>query len=167
MKLIPGAILSVLLAQTPAPTPTAPSMPATVSGRVIHSLTKDPIADTAIELVRSPAGPSPAAAPGMSPAAAARTGTPAPPPLRTRTSDDGRFTLTNIPPGEYRLYATADNGFVPVEFGQRTATGLGTPIILAPGQDKSSITLSMSPTASVSGRVTDGDGDPSVFTSML
>ncbi len=167
MRLIPGAIFSLLLAQTPAPSPSAPSMPATVSGRVIHSLTKEPVADAAIDLVRSPAGSPPAAALGISPAAFGRTGTPMPAPLRTRTAGDGRFALTNVPPGEYRLYATADNGFVPVEFGQRTATGLGTPITLAPGQDMSSITLSMNPTASVSGRVTDGDGDPSVFTSML
>ena len=153
MKFVVAAFFSLLLAQTPPP-----AAPAILSGRVVDSLSGQPLADAAIELVRV-ATTAPASAGGRS--------TPAPPPQRTRTSDDGRFELTNIPPGDYRLYGTTDNGYVPSENGQRTPTGVGTAVTLASGQNVSNITLRLTPTATVSGRVTDGDGDPSVFTSML
>src|SRR5438874_107476 len=80
-----------------------------------------PIVDAAIELVRiTPATASPQ--PGQ------RTATP--PRISVRTGDDGGFALRNIASGDYRLYATSDNGFVPVEYGQKTSTGLGIPLTI-------------------------------------
>src|SRR5712671_3711866 len=156
MRILLGISLAAFLMQAQAPVPAPIQRPASLSGRVIQSGTKNPVADAAVELVRITPPP---AQPGQR--------TPTPPRISVRTGDDGGFVLRNIAPGDYRLYATSDNGFVPVEYGQRTATGLGIPLTLGPDQNLAGVTLTMTATASVSGRVTDGFGEPSVFTSML
>lgn len=139
--------LSLLLAQAATPGPAPVQRTASISGRVIQSNTRSPVADAAIELVRT------------LPPSLSR--------ISIRTDDDGSFVLRNVAPGDYRLYATSDNGFLPVEYGQKTSTGLGIPLTLAPDQNLTGVTLAMTATASISGRVTDGFGDPSVFTSIL
>ena len=68
--------------------------------------------------------------------------------------------IENIPPGEYRLYATRTGGYVPGEYGQRTPTGRGISLGLAAGEKKTDIQLSLTPTGSISGRVYDRDGEP-------
>jgi protocatechuate 3,4-dioxygenase beta subunit len=72
----------------------------------------------------------------------------------------GRFTFESVSPGEYRLIATRSGGYVPGEYGQRTATGNGMPFIVAAGQRLSDIRLALSPTGSISGRVYDRNGEP-------
>ena len=79
------------------------------------------------------------------------------------TGADGRFAFRDVAPGEYRLYATRSTGYVPGEYGQRTATGEGTSFTLRAGQTMSSVSLLMTPTASISGRVVDADGEPSGY----
>ena len=68
--------------------------------------------------------------------------------------------IENIPPGEYRLYATRTGGYVPGEYGQRTPTGRGISFELGAGEKKTDIQLSLTPTGSISGRVYDRDGEP-------
>ena len=68
--------------------------------------------------------------------------------------------IENIPPGEYRLYATRTGGYVPGEYGQRTPTGRGISLGLRSGEKKTDIQLSLTPTGSISGRVYDRDGEP-------
>ena len=65
------------------------------------------------------------------------------------TASDGRFAFRGVPPGEYRLYATRSTGYVPGEYGQRTAAGEGTSFTLGAGQTMSAVSLLMTPTASI------------------
>jgi hypothetical protein len=77
------------------------------------------------------------------------------------TGADGKFTLSDVPPGRYRLYATRSGGpYVPVEYGQRTPTGEGIAFDLAAAQKMTGVQLAMSATSSISGRIYDEDGEP-------
>src|SRR5262245_2922987 len=77
------------------------------------------------------------------------------------TGQDGRFVLSGVAPGTYRLYATRAGGaFVPAEYGQRTPTGQGISFELVAAQRMNGIGLAMSPTSSITGRIYDRDGEP-------
>jgi hypothetical protein len=82
-------------------------------------------------------------------------------PLTATTDADGKFAVRNIPPGRYRIFANRD-GYVRAEYGQRTATGSGKPIVLAAGQQLKGINLVLTPTGTIAGRVYDRNGDPAV-----
>jgi hypothetical protein len=158
MKTLLAITLASFLAPGSQTQQTSPAAPASIEGQVLKGGTREPLESVTVELVRAQApvaqGP---AAPASRP----------PVPMTFKTERDGRFRIQNIPPGEYRLYGTHSNGYSPAEYGQRSPSGLGMPLILTAGQSKTGITLSMVPTASISGRVTDGNREPSAFASML
>ena len=148
------ALLALLAAQQPS------TAPATIEGVVVKAGTREPLAGARIQLdrertdvlrrERNEPPPAPDGAP------------PRPPQFHfgATTGPDGRFVIENIPPGEYRLYATRAGGYVPGEYGQRTPTGRGISFGLGPGEKKTDIQLSLTPTGSISGRVYDRDGEP-------
>src|SRR5206468_3397974 len=70
------------------------------------------------------------------------------------------FLFENVSPGNYRLIATSEGGYVPAEYGQCSPTGQGIGFEIAAGQKMTGIQLAMAPTGSISGRVYDRDGDP-------
>jgi hypothetical protein len=148
------ALLVLLGAQQPA------AAPATIEGVVVKTGTREPLAGARIQLDRESGNEfrrvqqQPPPEPGAPP--------PAPPASHfgATTGADGRFTIENIPAGEYRLYATRAGGYVPGEYGQRTPTGRGISFELRAGEKKTDIQLSLTPTGSISGRVYDRDGEP-------
>jgi hypothetical protein len=72
----------------------------------------------------------------------------------------GRFVFQNVAPGTYRL-AAARNGFIRQEYGQRIPAGRpGTVFNVSPGQTLKDIAIRLTPTGTVSGRVTDPTGEP-------
>ncbi len=75
------------------------------------------------------------------------------------SATDGSFLLNGIRPGEYRLSA-AHEGYLPSEYGSRRLGSSGVPFNIAPGQNMGDIQIQLSPAASISGRITDRDGDP-------
>src|SRR5262245_32506176 len=79
---------------------------------------------------------------------------------KARSDANGRFIFENVAPGKYRLIASYDGGYVPVEYGQRSPTGEGIPFEIAAGQKMTGIQLAMTPTGAISGRVYDRDAEP-------
>src|SRR4029078_703881 len=78
-----------------------------------------------------------------------------------KTGADGRFAISNVLPGQYRLIATRNNsGYVPAEYGQRSPTSEGIPFTVAAGQKMTGVRLEMAATGSIAGQVFDRDGEP-------
>jgi hypothetical protein len=154
------ALFALLAAQQPS------TSPAIIEGVVVKAGTREPVAGARIQLDRErdlvPRDPEqvrrelnqPPRGPGGEPPAIPQNH------FTATTGPGGRFVIENIPPGEYRLYATRAGGFVPGEYGQRTPTGRGISFELASGEKKTDIQLSLTPTGSISGRVYDRDGEP-------
>ncbi len=146
-----------------AQTPTAPPPPsATVTGLVVLSNTRQPVAGASVQLFRAGArdasGRQPPQGQGDGPGGPAG---PRPEDLArysARTAQDGRFVFDHVAPGTYRLVALHSGAYVPGEFAQRSATSVGIPLDLAPGERLDNVQLTLTPTASISGRVYGREG---------
>jgi carboxypeptidase family protein len=126
--------LFILLAQV------APQAPATVQGIVVKT-DGGPIPGARVELIRTD---------GTTPQTYSGTSGP-----------DGTFTIPNVRPGQYRL-AASRTGFLRREFGQRSRNGLGSVFNLEANQQLRNLEIELRPSAAISGRVTNPEGDPLV-----
>ncbi len=77
------------------------------------------------------------------------------------TDAQGHFALTELEPGTYRL-SIASNGYVRQEYGQRIFPGQGTLLNLASGQIIRDLVVHLTQTGTVSGRITDTNGQLAV-----
>jgi Carboxypeptidase regulatory-like domain len=75
------------------------------------------------------------------------------------TDADGRFSLKGIEPGRYHLRVSR-NGFVLQEYGQRSVDDPGSVLSLRAGQDLTDVVFRLIPSAVISGRVLNEDGEP-------
>lgn len=75
------------------------------------------------------------------------------------TGVDGKFLLENIEPGRYSL-SVVRNGYVRQEYGQHHSGDPAAVLTLLPGQKMSDLVFKLVPSAVISGRVLDEDGDP-------
>src|SRR5262245_54266049 len=75
------------------------------------------------------------------------------------TSEDGRFVIRKAPPGRYELIVHRI-GYVTAKYGQRRTAGPGELITLENGRPFQDLTIVMTPTAAISGRIYDGFGEP-------
>jgi protocatechuate 3,4-dioxygenase beta subunit len=75
------------------------------------------------------------------------------------TDAGGRFTLKGLPPGRYNLSASK-NGFVDQPYGQRKSGDPGSVLTLHAGQDLRDLLFRLMPSAVISGRVLDDEGEP-------
>lgn len=75
------------------------------------------------------------------------------------TDVGGRFEIRGIDPGRYRLRVIHD-GFVTQEYGQRTSNDPGAVLSLSPGQNVKDLLFRMVPSAVISGRIQDEEGNP-------
>jgi hypothetical protein len=82
------------------------------------------------------------------------------------TDRDGKFVVPNLDEGAYRIAVTM-NGYVRQEYGQRVFPGQGTQINLAPGQVLRDLTIRLTATGNVGGRMMDNEGQPAVGVPML
>ena len=78
--------------------------------------------------------------------------------IATKTASDGRYELRNLPAGRYKLMVRR-NGYERQEFGQRKASDPGAAFTLLPGQTKTDVVFKLIPSAVISGRVFDADGE--------
>jgi protocatechuate 3,4-dioxygenase beta subunit len=76
-----------------------------------------------------------------------------------RTDVDGHFTFAGLPAGTYALEANKGNEGRAI-YGAKSVRELGRSLTLAEGEKRSGITLKFLRGATISGRVSDGDGDP-------
>src|SRR4029453_9011625 len=84
----------------------------------------------------------------------------APQVIKTTSAENGRFAFENLTAGSYCIVAFRGGGYLAAEYLQRSFRGPGSTITLAEGQQLASINLSLVPTGSISGRVTDAKGEP-------
>jgi hypothetical protein len=78
--------------------------------------------------------------------------------VAVKTDAGGRFEFTGLDAGRYRLRAMR-HGFVSQEYGQRKLTDPGAVLTLRPGQDMKDLLFRMIPSAVISGRIENEDGD--------
>jgi len=128
MRMLGAVLISALIVQSQAPPPQTGS--ASVSGHVFNSATNAPLSDVTVDLVPVLAPQSGSGIDGVP----VQQRSPASPRFSAMTGTDGSFSIGNVPAGEYRLYGTHDNAYVPAEYGQHTATGIGISLNLADGQ---------------------------------
>jgi protocatechuate 3,4-dioxygenase beta subunit len=80
--------------------------------------------------------------------------------LSATTGADGRFAISNIQTGEYRLQASHPGPYMPADYGQSKPTRRGSLITITAGQKITALRLELAPTSSISGRILDSDGEP-------
>jgi len=76
-----------------------------------------------------------------------------------KTDDQGKFLVSDIPAGSYRVSATR-NGYAQQQFGQRSIGRPGTVITVSAGQQVKDIAFRLIPAGTIAGRVTDTKGEP-------
>lgn len=75
------------------------------------------------------------------------------------TGNDGSFVLEDLEPGNYQLMGDKA-GFVRTNYGATSTTAAPTILRLGAGEELKDITIRMNPTAILTGRVVDEDGEP-------
>jgi len=154
--------------------PQVPVAKATIEGTVVRPPSGEAVPRAQISIVRS--APAPVAAGQPNPAAtqpqagqrgagpqgaqgqqnaAAQTPSIAP----VFTDDQGKFRLTDLEPGTYRLFA-ARNGYTRMEYGQKLMNRPGTTLNITAGQIMKDVTFKLTPAGTVTGRIVDELGDP-------
>jgi len=158
MRVAITAAFALLLAQAGQPVQNTTqqqqrqTLPAGIEGLVLQAGSGDPVAKAQVTITRvitPPVVPPTAANP-------LPVVVPIPP---TFTDPSGKFSFANLEPGPYRIIA-GRNGFVRMNYGERYAGGPGTTIDLPSGQTLKDVTFRLVPTAAVSGRIRDFNGEP-------
>ena len=126
--------------QPPSPRPAV--APASISGVVLKLPNLEPAAGATVKILDESFGAAP---PGAQ--------THRRPPRRMS------FVFDSLKPGNYFIVANLP-GFMPTEYGRRSATGQGTSIAVSAGRRLAGVRLPMTPTGTISGRVFDEDGEP-------
>jgi hypothetical protein len=81
---------------------------------------------------------------------------------KTAVSDgDGRFRIEGLAAGSYRLFFEHD-GFVRAEYGQRVSGKSGVPLEISGGKTTSGITIPLTATSAIYGKVVNAANDPVV-----
>jgi hypothetical protein len=154
--------------------PQVPVAKATIEGTVVRSSTGEAVSRAQITIVRSgpapqaagqpnPAATQPAAGAGQRGAAAAQQPNAAaaqtPSIVPVFTDDQGRFQITDLEPGRYRLFA-ARNGYTRMEYGQKLLNRPGTVLNITAGQILKDVAFKLIPAGTVTGRIVDELGEP-------
>ena len=155
--------------------PQVPVAKATIEGTVVRSSTGEAVSRAQITIVRN--APAPVAAGQPNPAATqpqaagqrgaapqgaqGQANAPAQTPsiAPVFTDDQGRFQLTDLEPGTYRLFA-ARNGYTRMEYGQKLMNRPGTVLNITAGQIMKDVAFKLTPAGTVTGRIVDELGDP-------
>ncbi|MGB9242599.1 MAG: carboxypeptidase-like regulatory domain-containing protein [Candidatus Acidiferrales bacterium] len=77
----------------------------------------------------------------------------------THTDAAGHFAIQKIDPGRYNLLV-GHSGYVSQSYGETSSASHGAVLALGPGREIQDLLFRMVPSAVISGRITDEDGDP-------
>src|ERR1039457_2239687 len=129
-------------AVAPAP-PTPPGDLCTIEGQVFDASTGQPLRKASVSL--NPMRMSP--------------GTAAPHSYGATTDAAGKFTVSGMEPGQYRVNVS-HTGSLNGQYNARRPDGPGTPIELARGQKTTGVDFRLTPHGIIAGHMLDEDGDP-------
>lgn len=133
-----GWLAFLVLSSTITFSQTKQDVTAGIEGTVANSVTSQPVKDAEVSLV---------------PQAQNRSTS-----LAVTTDEKGRFEVTGVRPGQYRLVAHA-RAYVDQGYGRRQ-NPRGMLLTLAPRQRLTGITIDLEPSAVIHGRVLDEQGEP-------
>lgn len=151
---IPAISLGGQLDQSPAPQPNVPpEQRCVVGGRVTNSLTGEPVKKATIRFAANRTGG------GVVVMGDPRRSMPGGQGYSTSTDSDGSFRIEGVNPGQYLLWANR-TGFLNTSYGARKPGQAGSAITLSPGQQLTSLAISLTPQSVITGKVMDADGDP-------
>ena len=123
-----------------------PATAVSIEGRVVNSLTGEPVRQANLTLTMQPGGPGFARPQGR-------------PPSYGATSDtQGKFKFENLPPGRYQL-AAEKSGYVRANYGAEPGRPL-TPLTGDAGQKITDLEFKLTPQAIIAGKVLDENGEP-------
>ena len=125
---------------------TTPGDSCTVSGQVSNALTGEPVRRALVALQRIDM-----ASPNVM--INSRVGN------TVATDAAGKFDITGIAPGKYRLSAER-SGFIVAQYGSRGPGKAGTLLTLEAGQKSSDLAIRLTPHGVIAGRVLDDEGEP-------
>ncbi|MBV9225482.1 MAG: carboxypeptidase regulatory-like domain-containing protein, partial [Acidobacteriaceae bacterium] len=131
---------------------TPPEKRCVLAGHVTNALTGEPVKKANLSLTVSRPGESGTAMMWVN-------GAPNQQGYSASSENDGTFRIEGIEPGQYKLSGNK-SGFIHSSYGAKRPNQPGTTLTLNPGQQLTDVTLSLTPQAVVTGKVTDEDGDP-------
>jgi len=115
-----------------------------IEGSVVNAMTGEPLRKATVTVRRTETSQATAGLPRV---------------YTTTTDSAGRYAVSDIAPGRYRISASR-NGFVETDYGERDPQLAGTVLTLGPRQRISDIVIRLIPHGVISGRVVDEDGEP-------
>ena len=159
LTLLAMQVLTKPLARIVPQTPPQTSASGTIRGIVTRTGTSEPIAGVLISATDRSVGargqfPQAAAAPGVA------RGT-APAPLTTKTDINGQFVLESVPAGQYQVRVELE-GYFGQETNGNTLTYVTSFVPIGIGSGSADLKISLTPGATLSGRVSEVDGRPAV-----
>jgi hypothetical protein len=152
------ASLALLLWHITAISASQQAPKARIEGAVVRQGTGEPLPRARVTLSRSGRGAAPAVAAPTAPGARGAI-TPPKPIAPVVTDDQGKFSFQDLDEGPYTLQVL-DNGYVSLNYGQRYPGGPGAPITLKAGQELKDLTVNLTPTGNISGRIRDRSDQP-------
>ena len=138
--------VAVAIAVAPQAVPAPPAGTALLVGQVVDATSGSPVAEAIVSLTMR-------RGPGVQPAMA--------PDGRVVADAEGRFFFSELPAGEFSLYAMKE-GYLGAAFGQRRPGGTSQRITLTEGQRRADVTLRVWKYAVITGTVVDEAGEPAV-----
>jgi beta-lactamase regulating signal transducer with metallopeptidase domain len=141
---VPVTAVAILMLSTTTPAQSVPDNEGVVQGQVVDARSGRPVPGAAVEISRGDRS------------------------QRALTTDEGRYEVRGVAPGEYNVRVQA-RGYIAAEYGQRYATERASTVDVRGGRFTTGINVRLEAAGAVTGRVFDdrGEGLPGVEVELL